>query len=530
MRICLKGPQVIESETINDINHILTTENARLTTLDPEWDPAQEDVIPYPFAKEQKVNTALLIIDLKITEFKSFFDTPAARESIEKKSKNMLSRIQMLNTIRTKILPTPEITIPLIPGNYPAFWWRENEDRDLLLGTLIYGYGKYEDIRVDQSLCYYKKYVDLEGNFKLHPEIDIPEGTLTASASLNDLNIADLIKTESPDAKISEIVVLPAGLEAMEVDFVPEATPAISIEKEKESEQINIDEPVTIVMDIDTNINSVNDGSETILQEIVPPLEVATEKSTKPEHELWYVWPSPSELGIRLRKIIAAFNRLGHSTIRDQVRTQASLDKQKEKTQKELDRLKMKEHELSRKDKIEFIRVVMSFGIEYDPENLSNRIWGRFKELSNLKKSDETLNEHYEKMFALANEVIVKGDLLIKEYKDQDARILKGIEGTPVVFPIAPLKSENDHSTEVPKVEELPSEAVAESSEPRITKFNPNLFKIDNDGDILAYEKAKRMIKRLEVMKTLREVVLPHPELDERLLAIRSSQRTVLPA
>jgi hypothetical protein len=56
-------------------------------------------------------------------------------------AKNLLTRIQMLHHIRDKIQPHAGQAIPTVLGNTPASWWGDDEDRDLMIGIMKYGYG-----------------------------------------------------------------------------------------------------------------------------------------------------------------------------------------------------------------------------------------------------------------------------------------------------------------------------------------------------------------------------------------------------
>ena len=42
-------------------------------------------------------------------------------------------------------------------GHPPAYWWGEDEDRDLMLGVLKYGYGQYDKIRADEAYCFHMR-------------------------------------------------------------------------------------------------------------------------------------------------------------------------------------------------------------------------------------------------------------------------------------------------------------------------------------------------------------------------------------
>ena len=63
-----------------------------------------------------------------------------------------------------------------------TIWWTEEEDKDLLLGSLIHGLGNFEQISADPSLCFHKKlhYLVRDKNQKF------PSGVLSVLIQYND--------------------------------------------------------------------------------------------------------------------------------------------------------------------------------------------------------------------------------------------------------------------------------------------------------------------------------------------------------
>lgn len=136
---CINSGQ-IEADMANEMKRVIGLE----PTVNDEEDPLPEILelpqVPYPDATERQ-----------IAEYRSFLldAAPEYKEHIEKKclsfanaAKNLLTRIQMLHHIRYKIMPHPGQPIPSILGNPPAHWWGEDEDRDLMIGIMKYGYGE----------------------------------------------------------------------------------------------------------------------------------------------------------------------------------------------------------------------------------------------------------------------------------------------------------------------------------------------------------------------------------------------------
>ncbi len=80
----------------------------------------------------------------KITEYRSFLtDAPADyAEHVDKKSKTLLARLQMLYILKEKIKPDQNTQIPKVLGNNINKWWAPEDDRDLLIGVVKHGYGQ----------------------------------------------------------------------------------------------------------------------------------------------------------------------------------------------------------------------------------------------------------------------------------------------------------------------------------------------------------------------------------------------------
>ncbi|KAI8079886.1 SNF2 family N-terminal domain-containing protein [Halteromyces radiatus] len=149
-----------------------------ILTSDAKEEVPDDDTVPYKNSNKRQ-----------IAEFRSFLidATDDYIEHIERKGRNMLLRIQMLHTIRDKIVPSvweeaKNMSIPHVVGARPAKWWGKDEDRSLLLGICKHGYQQYMDIRNDPEFCFAKrKYLDQEesgsnGNKKEDEEEDDDDG------------------------------------------------------------------------------------------------------------------------------------------------------------------------------------------------------------------------------------------------------------------------------------------------------------------------------------------------------------------
>ncbi|KAJ1925479.1 hypothetical protein IWQ60_004528 [Tieghemiomyces parasiticus] len=108
--------------------------------------------IPYPQANKRQT-----------TEYRSFLlDAPGEYlDHIRKKGRNLLLRLQLMYTIRSRIVPEDwnearRMIIPKVTGSQPAPWWGTGEDRDLLLGIYKYGYQQYDRLLTDPDLHFHE--------------------------------------------------------------------------------------------------------------------------------------------------------------------------------------------------------------------------------------------------------------------------------------------------------------------------------------------------------------------------------------
>lgn len=447
----------------------------------------------------------------QIAEFRSFL-AEAPQEYLDhvtKKGRNIVLRIQMLHVIRDKIVPheweeAKKLEIPKVTGNPPASWWGPAEDRDLLLGICRYGYQQYYPMRNDPEFCFYgRKYDD-------------------SQAGLDD-----------EDGK-----------------------------QESDEE--------------DEKTGNADDNGQA------------------------FIWPSKADLGMRLRRIIAAFLREKAIVNRKESRMQKHMEKEKAKElarertklarqRKKEDRLAEKQEakwretskRWSKKSKQDFLRTVMSFGVETVPGD-PNTIWDRFKELSGLdKKTDESLDLHLQEVISICEEVIKRhkegsngtgNDTAAGTAggKGADSSFIEGqsrdssVDPTPVPLKTIQetedledslIKDEDDnlaHDASNVDIKEgsvpfkTESESTSKTEDDTELKLDQDLDdknEIDDDqdgdadgdgdgdghdSDAIPYDRARRALKRIEQMKTIRESVIVHPDLDD--LLSRARKTSGLPA
>ena len=100
------------------------------------------------------------------------------QEYLQKNAKQVIRRLETLASLRdlvqSNFAAMDEIEVP----DSPAPWWGVEEDRSLLLGTHKHGFGRYEEIRNDPSLCFAGRDVRGVKEEATVPPVDQPNGTL----------------------------------------------------------------------------------------------------------------------------------------------------------------------------------------------------------------------------------------------------------------------------------------------------------------------------------------------------------------
>ncbi|KAJ8279766.1 hypothetical protein COCON_G00068320 [Conger conger] len=176
-------------------------------------------------------------------------------------------------------------------------------------------------------------------------------------------------------------------------------------------------------------------------------------------------WPGSSALTTRLRRLITAYQR---SYKREQLRQEAmnKIDRRRRRPREEV-RAMVAEREAiiterrqkwTRREEADFYRVVSTFGVMYDARK-QRFDWNQFRAFARLdKKTDESLEKYFFSFVAMCKRV---------------CRM--------------PIKADEE-----PPDPSIPIEPITE-------------------------ERASRTLYRIELLRRIREQVLPHPELDQRL-------------
>ncbi|RWS09516.1 Kismet-like protein [Dinothrombium tinctorium] len=174
-------------------------------------------------------------------------------------------------------------------------------------------------------------------------------------------------------------------------------------------------------------------------------------------------FPSPADMNQRLRRLITAYQRnfkKQELRLAQQARHQQRLEKlerfEAAIKERELKKREQAQKKWSRREESDFYRVVSSFGVEYNKKE-DRFDWSRFRNFSRLeRKLDETLTEYFKAFYAMCKRVTGR-------------RLTDEEENLPISV------------------------------------------------DPISEERASRSLARIDLLSKIREDILTHPELDERL-------------
>ncbi|KAI9491153.1 SNF2 family N-terminal domain-containing protein [Zychaea mexicana] len=276
-------------------------------------------------------------------------------------------------------------------------------------------------------------------------------------------------------------------------------------------------------------------------EEATPEVE---EKEDEDDERQVYVWPSKADIGMRLRRIIAAFLREQANDARkrkvqekEQKKERDRKSRAKERESRQAQRARAKQQEISnrwtKKNKADFLRTILSFGLETHPDETDVQ-WGRFKEIAGLeKKTDESLDLYLQKFLASCEET------LKRPKPEQENQKATGNHDDDNGTGGASVKAEEDSASPEPS-QQVKSLQAAQDNNNNLTSRDSSVEPPQSpppaqddkhagereelgDADLVPYDKARRALKRIEQMKTIREKVMVNPELDSLLANARKT-------
>jgi hypothetical protein len=222
---------------------------------------------------------------------------------------------------------------------------------------------------------------------------------------------------------------------------------------------------------------------------------------------------------MRLRRIIAAFLREEASNLRQrkilekaQLKEGDKLERQRQRETKLAERQRSRGtgavHRWHKRNKADFLRTVLSFGVETTPGNPDIQ-WDRFRELSGLEnRSDSVLNAYYQRFVAACEEIMKQQKpTALAAATTADSPAHQAVSGggnneTPIMSRESSLE---------------PSSTTAQEGREESTEQD------DAELDLVPYDKARRSLKRIAQMKRLRESVMVHPDFEANLMNARKT-------
>ncbi|EGF78368.1 hypothetical protein BATDEDRAFT_35805 [Batrachochytrium dendrobatidis JAM81] len=522
LKHCLNTCTTVDPEVIKDVkralhcfphpktapDHALTEKELENRTflllpsgeeVEPEEIPEiPEDELPYPWANEKQV-----------MEFNSFWNEANKDyiEHIERKAKNMLIRVALMYNIRNKCDPRPDMHIPKFLGAPPAPWWGDSEDKDLMIGICKHGYQqKYNKLWDDPDLCFYETFQRAAlGGIILQPDGLEKNGNAVGAEDDGD----DNMDTEVADG----------GLAVKD-----EADNGNDMDEDNVKDETAVDEDV----DISNGAPSVPVDERLSAGKATPlPGETSAQDDTVP-----FVIPSATDLGVRVRRILNAMSKYRQYLIREIARKEAVKERLRQRDSERLEKQKLREKDFSKKQRHDFQRVLTSFGVPRFPGRSNEIDWSSFKQQAELeKKSDEAMLYYYEKVMKMSREVVEMNNLARKVATDATHPIgTSAVLNTTVAAGSDPLEIDPTD----PDVDAGDQDGdAAESTDVADTAVSVAQSKgkliIDTDGEMLTLEKAKKILKRVELFERLRSGVMDDILLDKKLQAVKRHGKASMP-
>merc|ERR1711997_1189526 len=336
-----------------------------------------------------------------------------------------------------------------------------------------YGYEQFDLMRTDPHLCFLSrcgppssneetanKTFDGEDGMKLDIDEDSVMSSKTPSEKGNSLRPDDVL-----DNSLASEDVKMKGKKSdtdNEKDESNESTPKKEDDKTEKGDKEDGEEDTKTTP---TKNDKKEASSKT--KDLENEKEAATVNGSVSSGSEFVPFPSLSDLNGRLRRLISSFQR---EKLKEMAR-QAAIDKRNERRERieqvikerEQQKIEMLQKRWNRREEIEFFRTLVAYGVNYDTKG-NQYDWERFKQLSKLdKKFDETLTEYYSAFLDMCEKLTGK-----KRSSKQET------------FSVTP-------------------EPITE-------------------------EKANKVLERLDMFKKLRQEIVSHSHLDERLLLALDNQ------
>eukprot|EP00842_Homolaphlyctis_polyrhiza_P001258 jgi/Hompol1/2132/HPOL_002827-RA len=471
------GPQDFERRT-----YILNEMGEEEEPQDPP-DVEAEDV-PYPWANEKQ-----------ITEYRSFWREVNKEyiEHIEKKAKNMLIRVALMFNIRNKCDPRPDMFIPKFLGAPPAPWWGDAEDKDLMIGVAKHGYQqKYNKLWEDPELCFYERFQNAAAM----------GGTIVEAApAANGEDDMDDIGGEMAD---------PAAKEDIKVEVAAAVEAKVDV-----SNDIDVKPPAegedAIMTDVKTENQHFFDDGVLFCAVKLQTQQAASTSQPSSNEPIKFVVPSATDLGVRVRRILNAMSKYRQFLVREKQRKDTAEARNRQRDLEKAEKAKQREKDFSKKQRHDFQRVLTMCGLPRIRGSPDKTDWELFKRMAELdKKSDEAMEYYYQKVMNMSREVISANETL------KNRTIPELIASAAAVTTTQTAESaDGTADTSGAPLALTSTDTVDPALDPALT--------------VLTLEKAKKIVKRVEMFEKLRSGILTDDSIDKKLQAVRRHGKASMP-
>jgi hypothetical protein len=359
-------------------------------------------------------------------------------ELLEKKAKNLLIRVALMFQVRHKNRPTKDMHMPKVFSIPPSSWWESIHDLDLIIGICRHGYQQYQNIWNDPDLCFMKFFQEIAATKKhLIPVangLTIPTGDIHIAPNHVEGNADLTIKVDDDAMAIDEPHMVKSG-DQIEQELV-------EIENEGFEQEVGDND------DLDEKKLDPDEKHEYVF--------FFTDDATDLEHPGFHV-PTPTELGVRVRRIVSALNKYKYNRQREKDKEEQMIERNRLREERKSERMKSS-LELSKKSKQDFQRILLYYGVQKKEDGSGTHDWTQFKVLSELGHKQDALLENYlSKLIQLAQDTV-------------------------------------KYSKKVGQEEHTEN----------LVNTSPDYPKGD-DGEILNFERARKIVKRIETFYKLRE-------------------------
>jgi hypothetical protein len=143
----------------SELKQFLRTDAAKYGMTDEELEPMSDGDDAQESELGRGKRSSARITEVKYASLKDANYV----QNIKRKSKAWVKRLIIIKRLRIEIERTPTLEEFSLPARWPtgrrqqlAAWWGTQEDRDLLVGSYVHGYGCVDAMFADPSLCFMK--------------------------------------------------------------------------------------------------------------------------------------------------------------------------------------------------------------------------------------------------------------------------------------------------------------------------------------------------------------------------------------